>query len=123
MIAEIPWTNCTNIWIANCRSKSLSEVQQHLDDCPPCRDRFHFEENVSARCATMLPRRIRSAVAGREGPQDLQSIGQTTSPDQIFLKTWNLERDRWAPKVVLIDLLVHLGGAFDVAFFQPHQNG
>jgi mycothiol system anti-sigma-R factor len=22
------------------------EVQQHLDDCPPCRDRFHFEENV-----------------------------------------------------------------------------
>jgi len=22
------------------------EVQGHLDDCPPCRDRFHFEENV-----------------------------------------------------------------------------
>ncbi len=22
------------------------EVQRHLDDCPPCRDRFHFEENV-----------------------------------------------------------------------------
>ncbi len=22
------------------------EVQHHLDDCPPCRDRFHFEENV-----------------------------------------------------------------------------
>jgi anti-sigma factor (TIGR02949 family) len=22
------------------------EVQQHLDDCPPCLDRFKFEENV-----------------------------------------------------------------------------
>jgi mycothiol system anti-sigma-R factor len=22
------------------------EVQRHLDDCPPCRDRFHVEENV-----------------------------------------------------------------------------
>lgn len=22
------------------------EVQRHLDDCPPCQDRFHFEENV-----------------------------------------------------------------------------
>jgi mycothiol system anti-sigma-R factor len=22
------------------------EVQQHLDDCPPCLDRFEFEENV-----------------------------------------------------------------------------
>ncbi len=22
------------------------EVQRHLDECPPCRDRFHFEENV-----------------------------------------------------------------------------
>jgi mycothiol system anti-sigma-R factor len=22
------------------------EVQHHLDECPPCRDRFEFEENV-----------------------------------------------------------------------------
>ncbi len=27
-------------------SQELVEVRQHLDDCPPCRDRFHFEENV-----------------------------------------------------------------------------
>jgi anti-sigma factor (TIGR02949 family) len=23
-----------------------AEVRRHLDDCPPCRDRFMFEENV-----------------------------------------------------------------------------
>jgi mycothiol system anti-sigma-R factor len=22
------------------------QVQEHLDRCPPCRDRFHFEEDV-----------------------------------------------------------------------------
>lgn len=24
----------------------VAEVQRHLDACPPCRDRFTFEENV-----------------------------------------------------------------------------
>ncbi|MBX6341808.1 MAG: mycothiol system anti-sigma-R factor [Thermomicrobiaceae bacterium] len=24
----------------------VEEVQRHLDACPPCRDRFTFEENV-----------------------------------------------------------------------------
>lgn len=27
-------------------NEEQAEVQRHLDDCPPCRDRFKFEENV-----------------------------------------------------------------------------
>lgn len=43
------------------------EVQRHLDQCPPCRDHFRFEENVLSiigqRCRqTSAPTELRDRV-------------------------------------------------------------
>lgn len=38
-------------------AEEQAEVQRHLDACPPCKDRFRFEENVLrlvGRCARQL---------------------------------------------------------------------
>ena len=46
-------------------SQEVSEVRQHLDDCPPCRERFQFQAS--------LKRLIHDRVAHESCPEEVRS--------------------------------------------------